>query len=103
MDFDFLWVLNDKDIKVELLDKVAFLSTKPKNKKSNRWVRLFYCAACMGGTCRSLLHSQKARYKGVGKDELLFADGEFYAQIFFVGAYPRNGAASEFFMHHIRI
>ena len=29
MDFDFLWVLNDKDIKVELLDKVAFLSTKP--------------------------------------------------------------------------
>lgn len=30
MDFDFLWVLNDKDIKVELLDKVAFLSTKPK-------------------------------------------------------------------------
>ena len=34
MDFDFLWVLNDKDIKVELLDKVAFLSTKPKKRTS---------------------------------------------------------------------
>lgn len=43
MDFDFLWVLNDKDIKVELLDKVAFLSTKPKTPRIHWYPRGFGC------------------------------------------------------------